>query len=117
LPFGVIAPDDWPFGLNVDAGQRARLYAPVGYEQVVDRLVAGLQIGRCRVEARRAPVGFLRIVLLLEGCPEAVERWYSGCGGYRAQFRLGETIGEDADRYAATAVGLSPLRTPIAPFR
>jgi hypothetical protein len=100
LRFGVVAPEDWPFGPSVDAAQRARLHAPVGYEEIVDRLMADLQVRRCRIEARNAPAGFLRVTLLLEGRSEDVERWYSGCGGYRAQFRLGETIGEAADQFA-----------------
>jgi hypothetical protein len=104
LRFGVVAPDDWPFGPSVDAAQRARLYAPVAYEEIVDRLVADLQVRRGRVEARRAPAGYLRGALLLEGRSEAVERWYSGCGGYRAQFKLGEAIGEAADRFVANQI-------------
>lgn len=99
MPFRMVPSRIWRLGDGV-AGQRRRRLLETPFEEIVRRVVDEARLTSMSSERIKRIIGARRVLVKLTLSREVVDLFHNGAGGYRAQYYLGTTQGEKANRYA-----------------
>ena len=107
--FRRVSNEEWRLGSNLNHGRRERLLTS-SFETIVDGIVDHMQLCYYKRESVKAHPGSNRVTISISVPESVVDLFHNGAGGYRAQFYVGITEGERANRSVIDA--LLPILKP-----
>ena len=96
--FGRVPEDEWRIGTNVELGRKQRLLE-TDFGTITDEVSRQLHLAYFKRERLREHSEAFRVVLTVCLPAKVVDELHNGAGGYRAQFYLGVSQGERANRH------------------
>ena len=96
--FEIISDTEWQLDERVVYPRRDRLLT-TSFEIIVERMSAEVKVNKYKRNHVKAHAGARRAVVEIRLSPEVMDLFHNGAGGYRAQFYLGVSHGEAANRY------------------
>ena len=91
---------DWNLSQQLSPIRRRRLKDSPPYEQIVDDLKSQMSLVKVARERSRDTPGYFRAVVLLRVRAAALDLFYNGASGYRAQYYQDANLGALANRFA-----------------
>jgi hypothetical protein len=100
VAFVRVPESDWVLSRQMSSRRRRRLLRSPEYEQVIDELTRQVSLVKVAREQSRDIPGYFRALVTLRVCATALDLFYNGASGYRAQYFHAAMLGTLANRLA-----------------
>jgi hypothetical protein len=95
-----VSEDYWNLSRQLTSRRRSRLLLAPDYEQVVGGLTSQMSLAKVAREKSRDAPGYFRAVVTIRVRATALDIFYNGASGYRAQYFHAAELGTLANRFA-----------------
>jgi hypothetical protein len=106
-----VDPERWRLDATLPGERRRRLLASPPYDEIVASMKTDLTLEIARCQRSKSGERSYRVVAKLRSTPAAIDLFHNSASGYRAQYLLGTSQGEAANRYALDE--LLPIVVPL----
>lgn len=95
-----VSESEWNLSQQLAPNRRRQLLDAPPYEQLVEGLMRQMSLVKVARERSRDTPGYFRAVVILRVCATALDLFYNGASGYRAQYYQAADLGTFANRFA-----------------
>ena len=104
---GRVPDNDWIIDRSVPPKRRLRLLEGPNFENIVLNICRNLTVCDHKRERHDTRKEFFRFLVVLRLDSRMVDQFHNSSSGYRAQYFLSESMGEEANRFACARIGES----------